>query len=179
MDKVRGLVRKLQAGKRTIIASAFSTAIVGLSLCQAMAAQSTVSARIVWYGIYTTSASKEIDDPDSPTGKRYVSTPVPPAVNSDRIPVEELRFGIGYVLSARARAVTVKHVYRFPPGGIVDRSSGQTSTGTELVEQHNTGEVTLMGWNMAGASMVPGVWTFEVWYGDRKLLEKQFTLYMP
>ena len=28
-------------------------------------------------------------------------------------------------------------------------------------------------------TLVPGVWTFEVWNGNRKLLEKKFTVYKP
>ena len=173
------LIGKSQTAKSAMIVRALFICALSLSFCQTAVAQRNASARIAWYGIYTTSASKEIADAASPTGKRFVSTPVPPAANSDRIPVKELRFGMGYVLSGRAGTVTVKHVYRFPLGGIVDKASGQTSTGYERTEEHKTGEIILMGWNMGGSDMVPGVWTFEVWQGDRKLLAKEFTLYTP
>ena len=48
--------------------------LMSLALCKAATAQNDFSAQIAWYGVYTTTKSQEIDEPTSPTGKRYVST---------------------------------------------------------------------------------------------------------
>jgi hypothetical protein len=158
--------------------------LISLTLCQAAAAQGTVSAQVAWYGIYTTTESQEINDPTSPTGKRYVSTSVPPTSNTDRIPGKEgVRFGLSYTLSGQAAGdVTVKQVYRFPPGGMPDKVSGETRSTFELVRPVEVGKPVLMGWSFVNAppkQILPGTWTFEVWQGDRKLVEQSFTVFSP
>ena len=155
---------------------------LSLAFCLSAAAQESVSARVQWYGIYTAGETKEIDDPTSPTGKRFTTTPRPPASNSDRIPAQHLRFGLVYVLSGGAdnKTVSVKHVYRFPPGGMPDRVAGGTrSTYEHIMEGVKMGSTTLIGWSFEGAAvdqMPLGDWTFEVWYDGRKLVEQHFTV---
>ena len=117
-------------------------------------------------------------------GKRYVSTPVAPTSNGDRIPGKEgVRFGYSYVLSGkRGTAEMVKHVYRFPPGGMPDKVAGGTRSTYEHVEQHKIGEHVLIGWSFKDSPperIVLGDWSIEVWQGGRKLAEKRFTVYQP
>jgi Domain of unknown function (DUF3859) len=158
--------------------------LTSLALCQAAAAQGDVSAQVAWYGVYTVGKSQEIDDPASPTGKRYVATPVPPTANSGRIPgTQGVHFGLSFVLAGPAGAeFTVKEVYRFPPGGIPDKVNGGTRSTYESVQQATVGKPVLMGWNFETAppeERVIGDWTFEVWQGGRKLLGQTFTVYSP
>jgi hypothetical protein len=102
---------------RAQILRLFLIGVITLAFCQAAAAQGNVSAQVIWYGIYTVSKSREIDDPRSPTGQRYKSTPVSPASNANRIPGKEgLHFGLGYVLSGRPGThVTVNNYTDFHP----------------------------------------------------------------
>jgi hypothetical protein len=162
----------------------FLVAVTSLFLCQATLAQN-VSARIDWYGVYTAKNSEEIDDPTSPTGKRFITTPVPPASNTDQIPGRDnVRFGYSYtVTGGRAGSlVTIKHVYRFPGRGMPDKVAGGRRTTFERERQNKIGESVLMGWSFEGAPperLLTGDWVLEVWSGGRKLVEKRFNVYAP
>lgn len=169
-----------QIGERREYLSAFFACIAYLFISQAAFAQTHVAARVDWYGIYTISNRPE---PNDPSGKRYVGTPV--AVDStDRIPGKEgVRFGFSYTLSGEKGAnVTVKHVYRFPAGGMPDKVSGSSRSAVEQTREVVIAEPVLIGWSFVGAppeNIVIGEWSLEVWQGDQKLVEKKFTVYSP
>lgn len=166
--------RGCHAGKERRDCCGCGAAVDGAVFCEVAIAQNA-SARIAWYGVYTISKSKEIKDSASPTGSRFESTPVPPSANTDRIPImQEFRFGFGYVLSGRGRTVALKRIYRFPPSA----ATGKASASYSEVTDDSFGITNLMGWK-ENENAEPGLWTFEVWQGDRKLLEQSFTLYKP
>lgn len=171
---------KRQAGKFAVQAAMICAA--ALALCQTAFAQS-VSARVEWYGLYTTSSSREIADPNSPTGKRFVVTPVAPSSNSDQIPGrDDVRFGMSYILSSSTRRVSVREVYIFPPGGMPDSVTGNPRYKYEGTAELNTGEPRLMGWSFQSAPpqrIVLGAWKFQVWHNDDLILEKVFTVHSP
>ena len=160
----------------------FFIGVVSLFFCQASLAQN--SARIDWYGVYTAKESKAIDDPTSPTGKRFTTTPVPPATNAVDIPADDkTRFGFSYTVTGKSGGrVTVKHVYRFPPPGMPDAATGNMRTGFERTRENNIGDSVLIGWSFDGAPperIVYGEWSLEVWQGSRKIAEKRFNVYRP
>jgi len=162
----------------------FLIGVITLALCQAAAARGNVSARIIWYGIYTVSKSREINDPRSPTGTRYRSTPEPAASNTDRIPGKQgLHFGFGYVLSgAPGTHVTVMQLYRFPPGGMPDIIRGGARSTLNRTRRVKVGKSLLMGWNFQDSppeQILIGNWTFEVWRAHHKLLEQTFSVFSP
>lgn len=154
--------------------------VLSLFLCQAASAQA-VTGRVAWYGIYTVSKTQE--DLMSLNGSHSVSTPVAPTSNTSEIPGKQLRFGISYVLSGKPGSqVAVKHVYRFPAPGMPDASIGGPRTTYEFIRKDNIGEPVLMGWSFEGATpeqIVLGEWIFEVWAGDRKVVEKHLTVVSP
>ena len=156
--------------------------LLSFYVCQPASAQS-VSGRVAWYGLYTVSDSKEIKDPTSPTGSRFISTPIPPTSNTTEIPGKQIRFGMAYVLSGNGgKEVTVKHVYRFPAPGMPDSVAGGTRSTYEFVRKASMGENVLMGWSFEGASpeqIVLGEWILEVWTNNRKVVEKHFSVVSP
>jgi hypothetical protein len=156
--------------------------LLSFYVCQPAAAQS-VSGRVAWYGLYTVSDSKEIKDPTSPTGSRFISTPIAPTSNTTEIPGKQIRFGMSYVLSGNGgNQATVKHVYRFPAPGMPDNVAGGMRTTYEFVRKANMGENVLMGWSFEGASpeqIVLGEWILEVWTNNRKVVEKHFNVVSP
>jgi hypothetical protein len=162
---------------RAMLIAAFS-----LMLCGTAFAQN--SAKIDWYGVYTSKDSQEIKDPTSPTGKRYVTTPIPPASNSLDIPADDTtRFGFSYTVNGRSGGqVTVKHVYRFPPPGMPDAATGAFRTTYERTRENNIGESVLIGWSFDGAPperIVFGEWSMEVWQGNRIIAQRKFNVYKP
>jgi hypothetical protein len=158
--------------------------LVSLVFCQAVAAQENISARVIWYGIYTVSKSREIDDPTSPTGQRYKSIPEKPASNTDQIPGKEgLHFGLSYVLSGNiGSSITIKQLYRFPPGGMPDPYHGGTRSFLERIRDVEVGEPLLMGWSFKDSpseQILIGDWIFEVWQADHKIVERKFMVSRP
>lgn len=159
-----------------------SFCVILLVFCQATAAHGEFSARVIWYGVYTVSQSRMINDATSPTGHRYKSTPNRPPADANQIPGKEgLHFGLAYVLSgpAGARAM-VKKVYRFPPGGMPDVIRGGSRSTLERVQRVTVGKPLLMGWSFQDAlpeQILIGDWTFEVWQGGHKLIAQKFSVF--
>jgi len=169
-----------QIGGRRVYLGTFFASIAYIFIFQAVFAQTYISAHVDWYGIYTISGRPE---PNDPSGKRYVGSPVA-AETTDRIPGKEgVRFGFSYTLSGEKGVnVTVKHVYRFPAGGMPDRVSGSSRSAVEQTREDIIAEPVLIGWSFVGAppeDIVIGEWSLEVWRGDQKLVEKKFTVYPP
>lgn len=161
---------------RVILAAVLSLLFIGAAFAQN-------AAKIDWFGVYTSKDSQEIKDPTSPTGKRYVTTPVPPASNSLDIPAnDKTRFGFSYTVTGGGNRVTVKHVWRFPSPGMPDVNSGAYRTTYERTRENNVGESVLIGWSFDGAPaerIVYGEWSMEVWQGNRIIAQKKFNVYKP
>jgi hypothetical protein len=143
-------------------------------------------ARMTWYGIYTVGKTTIVKDPTSATGTKAISSGIsPPSTNVDRIPLNaDTHFGFGYeLIGGPANAlVALKYVTKFPPPGILDASTGQL----KLVKQNTyaglgIGRKDLFCGEYFGEYKNPpaGTWTLQVWYDDRMLLEKSFTVGKP
>src|SRR5262249_59104332 len=144
--------------------------------------------RVTWYGFYQAGYDKIVDDKSSFTEIRIVSTGiVPPTVNSDQIPaILNSRFGFGFVLSgtptdAGAKLVKLRFVRNFPADGIADPKTGER----RLRERGEYNFDISQSENFCGyifdrdEELVPGQWSLEVWHGNRKLVEKSFTVFKP
>jgi hypothetical protein len=146
---------------------------------------SIAGATMLWYGVYTAGSTAVIADPATPTGTRTVSTGItPPNINSDRIPaILNTRFGIGYVLDGTPAdgVARIRHVHTFPPGGIVNPATAETNFSEQGEYNFAINRKDLFTGYLfeRDFTLVPGVWKFEVWNGDRLLLEKSFTVYKP
>lgn len=141
-------------------------------------AETRLSARIDWFGVYTVTVTTGTNDPNV---KRAIPAPRQ-GERTDRIPGKEgVRFGYSYVLSGKkGDKVAVKHLYRFPGSGMP--TSGGLRATMEQAREDVIGEPVLIGWSFVGAppeSIVTGEWSLEVWQEDKKLVEKKFTVYAP
>lgn len=140
-----------------------------------------VKAQIVWFGVYQPTKTREIDDPTHPSGKRHVTdAQVPPKTNSDRIPhIQGSRFGLSYRLTgARGKTlIKLRHV-RYLPEDKVRANRDIPEALTTTLDRYADDE-TLIGVVLGDeVQSPPGIWRFEVWQGNRKLLEKNFTVYL-
>ena len=148
-------------------------------------AQPKLSARVEWYGVHEVKSVEVIDDPRSPTERRITLTPIAPKQNTDRIPGRQgIRFGFSYVITGgdRGQEVIIRRVYRFPGDGMPNSKTGAKVDSYSDVETRHVGESVFMGWSFKDAPperIVPGEWVLEVWVGDRKLMERRFTVYPP
>jgi hypothetical protein len=150
----------------------------------AAAAETVVinSARITWYGAFTISKGRRITEPGGTNGQVQSTAVRPPMVNSERIAfAPDAKFGFGYVLNgqpANAR-VQLRYVIKIPPPGAVEAATGQN----KLVDEGTYPDLRVgRGDLFLGESLAqfkdppPGPWTVQLWYEDRLLLEKTFTL---
>jgi hypothetical protein len=88
-------------------------------------------------------------------------------------------FGIEYRLlgTPKGAKVPIRSVTIFPAGGVRNPKTGETFERSEYVEDKAIGDTLLKGYTLDDDwEVVPGTWTFQVWFGDRKLAEKSFTL---
>ena len=92
------------------------------------------------------------------------------------------RFGFRYRVTGTAPGVyaPLKMVWKFPPPGIVGADPAHPVE-LEMVEfdaTSNDNYVITMSLESA-SDLVPGIWTFEIWSGDKKLTEQKFEVLAP
>jgi hypothetical protein len=143
-------------------------------------------ARMTWFGSFTFAKGTEVDEPKAATGKKNILSGIlPPAISSDRIPfVADTWFGFGYELTGHPpdALVTLKYVTKIPPPGLPDAVTGQMKLVSEsqwpglAIGRKDLFRATSLG---SLEDTPTGIWTLQVWYEDRMLLEKSFTVASP
>jgi Domain of unknown function (DUF3859) len=93
------------------------------------------------------------------------------------------QFGIEFRLDGNpvGDTVTLHMVLRFPPQGIRNPNSGATMHAADITFPNlKIGALCLLGYGFDNAwEIVPGVWTEEIWYQNRLLAERTFTVSKP
>jgi hypothetical protein len=133
---------------------------------------------IVQFGIYT--ADLKSSTRDSQGIKENISTNFRNAVVTTTVPAQlGVRFGMEFkVIGAPAnQTVSLKKVWMFPPAGLRSPKVTQPIHRDETTMKANIETTTYTGWRFDDPwELVPGTWTLQLWYGDQKLAEKQFTI---
>ncbi len=146
---------------------------------------SSAEARLTWYGVYRANNDSHVKDDSALLGEKTVSTGIePPATNSDRIPaILHTRFGFGFTLSGAPAGslVRLRWVRNFPPAGLVNAKTGERHRREASEITVRAGDAGLFVGYLFDAEeeLAPGPWSFELWQGDRELLEKSFVVYRP
>lgn len=93
-----------------------------------------------------------------------------------------VRFGYTYDLMGRQAGdeLSLRFVTRFPQPGLRNPSTGNTTVTEEITQAKTAGEshVDLYSFEHEW-ELVPGVWTFEIWYEGLKLAEQKFNIVTP
>ena len=96
------------------------------------------------------------------------------------------RRGVGFGIEYRVRGapkdaqVPLRSVTIFPAGGLRNPKTGETVERNEYIEDKAIGALLLKGYTLdEDWEVVPGTWTFQVWFGDQMLAEKVFTVAAP
>ena len=93
-----------------------------------------------------------------------------------------LRFGYTYKLFGRRAGakVSLRFVGLFPARGLRNPQTGRTTHKDQVTAVNAMGEryVNLYTFEHDW-EIVPGVWTFQIWYQGRKLAEQSFTVVKP
>ena len=125
-----------------------------------------------------------INDASTSTGKS-VSRPVIEQVNSSqRIPLMRgaqmyLQYRI-WPLPERPAFVELRRVLRHPEMRL---PNGKVATGSDFMITVRNSVNQAIGFTGYGLDedyeLVAGDWVFEIWYGDKKMIEQRFTTYWP
>lgn len=77
----------------------------------------------------------------------------------------------------RHAKVPIKVVWRYPEPGLTNPESKATTTSDEYTDTQTIGEKFPIFWGLTQDwHLVPGIWTLEVWHGERKLVTQPFQI---
>jgi hypothetical protein len=134
-------------------------------------------ATIVDFGIYKGAGETSVDVGNSPSGNVLLGGTVKLVKQTEKIPAKiGVKFGFQFSLSDKEKKRQLKFVYLFPE--IKNPKTGQVSTRFEGTGKYN-GDGVPVGvlYDFSDPwELVPGEWTFQVFDGDRMLVEKKFTV---
>lgn len=138
------------------------------------------SIQIIEHGLYQSRVSNKIKEPDAPGGYVTDEVNIDHVQTTDIVPAElEVEFGLRYSITGgpAGALVPITHIVHFPAPGLKDpgkakpmmsyQSSGYLRAGSDGFDSYAFDEL----WEV-----VPGVWTFEIWSGNKKLAEQKFTV---
>lgn len=152
-----------------------------LTTCPAWAQVQVRGVEIVQSGIYT--AELQSSQRDSQGVKQSVSTNFRRAATTTTVPAQlGVRFGIEYkvVGAPSGQTISLKKVMVFPPAGLHSPAVSQQIYRNETTTTSKIGATSYTGYRLDDAwELVPGPWSIQLWYGDRKLAEKKFTVAAP
>ena len=87
-------------------------------------------------------------------------------------------FGFRYKISGviGQDSITLRKVVKHPPFKN-NKGEMETEYSIPLKKTPKGGAIVAQeGYGLGGGSLVPGKWTFEIWYEDQKLLSQSFTV---
>ena len=135
------------------------------------------------YGLYETDTIESTDAPDVPGGSVEVVTNVRNLGLTRTIPAQRgVKFGFRYRIIGEPHGTEIPLVFRtlYPQPGLTDPASGKVYYRSEDVRRVPIGVPRYDAYGFREAwELVPGVWTFEIWYEGRKLVEQSFTVVPP
>jgi hypothetical protein len=141
---------------------------------------------LVAAGFYDSAAAKVVITAAAPTAAGGKTNQLADVALMSETPADTARVGIGFGVRFRSAGeprgaqATLRSVWKIPAPGINNPTNGTTYR--ESVAEFTTavGGVHWRGYGFDQPwEVVPGVWTIEIWQGDRKLLEHSFTIGPP
>jgi hypothetical protein len=139
-----------------------------------------ITANILDYGIYNEKVLETMKDKSVPGGERArVSYSL--VKETDKIPANlGISFGFRYNLyGAHGKGkLKLKRLYFFPEQGLIDTAKRKTYYKAQLDNELTVRENMEIGYRFEHPwELVPGKWSFQIWYEGNKLAEKTFTVY--
>jgi hypothetical protein len=131
-------------------------------------------------GIYRARPRAVQQDTASPTGGVRALGGVVLVKNTDTFrPKLGMHFGIRYMLRGfpPGARVPIRIVQRYPITGLNNPRTKKTTYTYQQSSFKTVGYPTFAGYHLGGAwELVPGIWSFEIWYDGRLLAEQKFEL---
>jgi hypothetical protein len=142
------------------------------------------NAEILEYGTYNIEITKEIKDNSAVEGKSFkVGKKIKLIKKTNKIPAtKDLAFGIRYIIhgSPLGEKVKIRKIMIYPRSGLRNPETGKVGYKKETASHIKIGDKKLYGYIFGQEwLMVPGDWTFQLWYEGRELAERTFTVHIP
>jgi len=142
-----------------------------------------VYSEIVDYGIFTTGLEKAVKVKENAAGIRNEAKDWKMVKTTTNIPMRlGTRFGVLFRLKGKAEGtrIQLRTVTIYPKQGLKNPINGKTYHKNEFYFTYTVGEINahLHAFDEP-LEMVSGLWTFQIWDGDNKILEKTLTTYKP
>lgn len=138
------------------------------------------SLNVQWVGTYSVDSARRLPEQASPTGIRLVGRGARPIQLTKSVKPElGSSFGVGYVLqdAPSGEVISLRHVWRYPDGGLTNPANGKTYKSTESESRCSNNRACFIGYKFTESwEQVAGTWTAEIWYGDKLLLTQEFTV---
>lgn len=161
------------------VAFAFALLFIGIA---SAGAQSSARVEVYEFGTYTSEGGVEVGMTrqgivrSQTGGIRHLETT---RKVLGRLGVE---FGFRYRLVGPrpGTALPLTIVAKFPPPGVLARDSQKPIQKDDYVDLTTAGKEDFLTWTFEMRSdLVPGIWTFEIWSGGKKLTEQSFEVILP
>ncbi len=160
-----------------------AVAFVLLAFCSAPGAQTAdiERAEVVWAGLYRARILGTVDQPNTAIGRTNQLGDIQKLETTTTVPVRiGVNFGFEYTLvgAPEGGAATVNVVVIPPKAGLLNpQTKRRVYRETWSPSVALVGATTLIGYLLEQDwELVPGLWRFEIWHGDRKVGEQSFCL---
>jgi len=166
--------------KRAVLGLVGALLLAGSAAAQAVKVERIEVARP---GTYQIEVGKPIPDASVATGNRVEAT----AYKSVKVG-QQIEAKVGTIIGAELTVVgtprrgkaPLKVVWRYPAPGLTNPDAKATKTSDEYNDTQLIGEKFPIFWGLTQDwHLVPGIWTLEVFQGDRKLVTQTFELVKP
>jgi Domain of unknown function (DUF3859) len=165
-------------------------------------AQAIQSIEITEYGVYTTETATSAAAPGTASGKLDQVTNIKLLQSTTSVPAHVgIEFGFRYKINGQPAAapppqardtilgmqltppavppprtgVNLKYVTHIPKPGMRNPETGNVTLTNIFYQEHKVGEELYRLYRLVEPwEIVPGIWTLEIWDGDRKLLSQDF-----
>jgi hypothetical protein len=135
---------------------------------------------IVEKGIFVIETGKETPDATTPTGKITAVTTARNIESTTTIPARlGLEFGFRYIVVGEPAGteVTLDIVTVYPAQGLRDPNSRKSVHESRYQRTKKIGDTVYLGYGLENPwEIEPGIWTFQIWYDNRKLADQSFTV---
>jgi hypothetical protein len=165
-------------------------------------AQALQSIEVTEYGLYATDTANSSAAPGTATGKIDQVSNIKLVQSTTTVPARlGVEFGFRYKIIGQpaaapapqagatilgmqfgtqpatppSAAVTLKYVTHIPKPGMRNPETGNVTLTNVFYQEHKVGEELYRLYRLTERwEIVPGVWTLEIWDGERKLLSQDF-----
>jgi len=130
--------------------------------------------------IFNAKVTKEIKDANISTGQHIEAKVTEITEITTLIRAKpEMFFGLETIVHGKPnnKPIPVRIVWRYPSPGLINPQGGAPKFTDEYTTDTSLEQPKKFFWHLTEAwHIVPGVWTFEMWYRDRKLIGQNFNV---